>query len=286
MKTEKTKELREGVTYEPGCCLASNNDTDENKSICNPKVPPTIEKIATVKVFFDIETTSLASDCDIVQLSAKHGSSIFDAYIMPSKPISKHASEVTGLTLVNNTLCHKGRQVSAKAPAIGLHEFLSWLDEIGKPVIMYGHNCKVFDCPRLLKHLKTHKLIGAFSEKVIGFVDTLPLCKALFPEFTCYKQEFLISKCTGISYEAHNSRADVCGLYSLIEKVSPVMSVDLNYSFTTKFAVESLAYSLQTEKRMSSLEPLLTKNAISKAMAKKAAGSGLDMSQTRRMALS
>ena len=173
IKTVKTKELREGMTYEPGCCLAADNTTDE-KNITNTVVPPTIQKIPTtknaVKVYFDIETTSLAMDCDIVQLSARYTSSIFNEYLMPSKPINKRASEVTGLALSNNKLCHKGRQVNAKAPAIVLQQFLSWLGDIGTPVIMYGHNCRAFDCPRIVKLLKTHKLISAFSDKVIGFV--------------------------------------------------------------------------------------------------------------------
>ena len=71
----------------------------------------------------------------------------------------------------------------------------------------------------------------------------------------------------------------MCGLCSLIEKVSPGMSTDLHYSFTTHFAVESLEYTLQTEERKSFLEPLIMKKAISRVMAKKAAGSGLDISQ-------
>ena len=108
-----------------------------------------------------------------------------------------------------------------------------------------------------LKLLKTHKLISAFSDKVIGFVVTLPLCKALFPELTCHKQEILISKCTDISYDTNNKLADVFGICSLIEKMSPGMSTDLHYSFTTQFSVKSLEYTIQTEDSKSSLEPLI-----------------------------
>lgn len=151
------------MTYEPGCCLAADNTIHvTEKSIINIVVPPTIQKIPTTKdavnVYFEIETTSLAMDFDSVQLSANHTSSIFNEYLMPFKPINKRASEVTGLALSNNKLCHKGRQVNAKASCIVLHQSLNWLGDAGNPIIMYGHNCRIFDCPRIFETSKNPQI--------------------------------------------------------------------------------------------------------------------------------
>ena len=52
-------------------------------------------------VVFDLETGCLARTSDILQISAVHESKEFNTYVTPTQPISKGASDVTKLTLVN-----------------------------------------------------------------------------------------------------------------------------------------------------------------------------------------
>lgn len=49
-------------------------------------------------IMFDIETTGLSRDSDIVQLSAFDGITEFNVYIRPNQPISKYATAISGIT--------------------------------------------------------------------------------------------------------------------------------------------------------------------------------------------
>ena len=217
-------------------------------------------------------------------LSAKHDASSFNACIIPSKPFCKKAPEVTGLTLNNGILCHKGRPVdNPTTPLIAATNFVhvSWLHEIPKPVILYGHNCKSFDNPRLLKLLQSCRLVGAFSEKVLGFVDTLPLYKDKFPEYDSHKQEYLVSKCLEITYNAHNAIDDVQSLCALVKKSSPSMADHIKYSFAMENTVERPIYAAESERRKMSLEMLISNKVLTKSVAKRVAESGLGMKQLK-----
>ena len=184
--------------------------------------------------------------------------------------------------MINNVLCHKGRPVgNATTPLIAVTDFVSWLHEIPNPVILYGHNCKSFDSPRLLKLLQSCRLVGAFTEKVLGFVDTLPLYRDKHPEFKNHKQEYLISKCLDIIYDAYNAVDDVQSLTMLVKTNSPDISSHMRYSFSTKSATDKLIHSTETDKRMCSLNPLISNKILTKSMAKKVDESGLDMDQLK-----
>ena len=392
-KTEATKELQEGTSYETGCGLANSSEIG---TISPPTKAPNTRPIELngdelEMVFFDIETTSLGMDYDIVQLSARSKLSSFNVYITPSKPMNKNASEVTGLTLVHSIFCHNGRRVNeattpqtaatqfvswlqdipkpvilyghnckafdsprlikllqlyrllppftekvegfvdifchngrrvneattpqtaatpfvswlqdipkpvilyghnckafdsprlikllqlyrllpaftekvegfvdifchngrrvneATTPQTAATQFVSWLQDIPKPVILYGHNCKAFDSPRLIKLLQLYRLLPAFTEKVEGFVDALPLFREKFPDFECHKQEYLVSKCLVIVYDAHNAEDDVLSLMKLVLAAIPVVATHIQYSFTTKSAVERLAYFVDTKENV------------------------------------
>ena len=94
----------------------------------------------------------------------------------------------------------------------------------------------------------------------MGFVDTLPLFKAKFPECGSYKQEYLVSKCLGVSYNAHNSMDDVQSLRELVKKSSPSFEDHQPYFFTTESVFERILFATQSDRRNLSLEPLISNN--------------------------
>ncbi|KAJ8301777.1 hypothetical protein KUTeg_020764 [Tegillarca granosa] len=49
-------------------------------------------------IYFDLETTGLEKDSDIIQIAAIHGEETFSIYCMPMKEISPNATKVNGLT--------------------------------------------------------------------------------------------------------------------------------------------------------------------------------------------
>lgn len=89
---ESANYVKEGKTYEPDISLADVNPSD-------------IEALPGKRDFtggknivvFDLETTGLSRNSDIIQLAAFDGKEELNIYISPSQEITKKASEITGL---------------------------------------------------------------------------------------------------------------------------------------------------------------------------------------------
>lgn len=62
-------------------------------------------------VSFDLETGSFPSDCDILQIAAKHQHYVFSTYIRPSQAISDQSSRSHGLTFINGYSLAYGKVV-------------------------------------------------------------------------------------------------------------------------------------------------------------------------------
>ncbi|XP_060598062.1 uncharacterized protein LOC132751871 [Ruditapes philippinarum] len=213
-KQNAQKELREGVTYQSSIDLIGNNETDIIE-IPKPISAPEQRKIETntdcSHVYCDIETTSLYKSCDITQIAAVSGKDNFNQYILPTQPITLGATQVTGLTVVNNMLCYKGKPVHAVSLRTALEQFLVWLEK-RNPCVLIGHNFRIFDFPRLVRSFELYNLLTSFQNCVIGFVDTLPLCKEQFPGLDKYSQEYRVKNLMNAQYSAHNAFEDVCSL--------------------------------------------------------------------------
>jgi len=137
-----------------------------------------------------------------------------------------------------------------KSQETAVKGFRSWLEKINGHLILHGHNCKVFDCPRLLKLLKTHGALDGFTAKVQGFVDTLHLFRRLFPNQGSYRQETISDSLLGSPYEAHNAIKDLKGLAELsyVKQLSPDPESHMEYSFTTQFAIDNFGNSMAVKK--------------------------------------
>nr|XP_034317084.1 uncharacterized protein LOC109617780 [Crassostrea gigas] len=89
-KREYSLHLREGNTY------GSNIETAAEVDI--ESIPGKLDPEKGECIMFDIETTGLSRDSDIVQLSAFDGITEFNVYIRPNQPISKYATAISGIT--------------------------------------------------------------------------------------------------------------------------------------------------------------------------------------------
>ena len=120
-RSEKnSNELREGTTYETNICL-SDPDEMEMLSIpghieAPPAVPLNSDFVKNSKVVvFDLETTSLYSECEIVQIAATDGETHFNEYILPAGNINWKASKVNGISKNCGKLFVHGNEVQASS---------------------------------------------------------------------------------------------------------------------------------------------------------------------------
>ena len=147
---EASSEIREGDTY------ASN--IGQNKSLpditeipCGTSVVlPTDGDIKYV--IFDLETGGLARTSDILQISAVCGKDEFNKYICPVQPITKGASEVTKLSVINGVLCFEGNPVETVTVEESLVQFIDYI-KTTRNVVLVGHNIKRFDLRLFHYHL-------------------------------------------------------------------------------------------------------------------------------------
>ena len=124
--------MPEGTTYKSRVDLDTNAhemDTDEIPDPIKEHIPLQIEGSSYDSgkvIYFDLETTSLGKDCDIVQVAACCGISRFSAYVQcANQEISTIAQEITGLHFDSTgTLYHNGVEVESVQLENALDQFL------------------------------------------------------------------------------------------------------------------------------------------------------------------
>nr|XP_034335041.1 uncharacterized protein LOC117692109 isoform X2 [Crassostrea gigas] len=211
LEETKTCEVREGDTYATDIMEKSAAD------LCTEEIPA-VERKPQTCICFDLETTGLSRHSSIVQIAASNGSSSFSRYITPlSCNIFSEASKVTGITFDGKTMCNQGKEVIHHHPVNAFLDFISFLSENGKGVYLAAHNCRNFDAVILFNQLHLYNLWGEFCKTVIGFSDTLPMFKIMYPNFLKnYKQETLVESLLNGTYDAHNAEKDVEVLQRLV----------------------------------------------------------------------
>ena len=249
--------LREGETY--------HTDVD-----LQPTAPDTTEIPAAAvvdgneeTVFFDLESTGLGRDADIVQIAAVSGDRKFSAYVIPQKRMSIEASRVTQIEVRGSKMYHHGKEVETVSLKDALMGFKSFLEGLKYPLLV-GHN--IARIPILFNSCK--KVGIALDGLVKGCVDTLAVVSKLYKrgkDVTNFKQCTLIAELLDESYDAHNAVADVASLQKLyITKLKPTYSM-----------LQEILFHISTHVYMSSVKILMEKKIISHAVASKMCKSGL-----------
>ncbi|XP_043266643.1 uncharacterized protein [Venturia canescens] len=175
-------------------------------------------------VYFDLETTSRSTSCDICQIAAVHEDTEFSIYVMPSQAITSGASAVNKLKISEGIMMLNNVPVKAVSKEMAFEKFICYLQNIsmGCGVILIAHNCFRFDAPILLKNVERIGLLEALQSVVVGFADTLPILHEHLPERKRNKLSFsqVQLACDYIGVEAtenaHNAVQDVRVLSKLI----------------------------------------------------------------------
>lgn len=68
------------------------------------------------------------------------GERIFNAYVIPSKSISKGASATTRLAVIDGDLCLNDDKVNAVSAKTAVLNFTEYLQEFGCSIVLLAHN--------------------------------------------------------------------------------------------------------------------------------------------------
>ncbi|XP_060590068.1 uncharacterized protein LOC132745230 [Ruditapes philippinarum] len=280
-------EKEHSKTAVKSCSMTALDTLGEIPNLPEPLAPPSVEHIpeslSFKQVFCDIETTSLFMYTEIVQIAAVCGEEEFDQYILPLRQFDPGSSKVTGLTCDGRNLYHHGTAVRTLDLRSALERFLGWLDQL-KPCILVGHNFKSFDYPRLYKAFSKFHLINSFHQIVVGFIDSFPLFKAIYPNLKNYKQETLVAELVGETYDAHNALGDVRSLqklFSVSDRIPPNLLCE--HSFTVAWYVQYHNYKTKCNKIAESFSQIVNEKILSKTTIDKIAVSGLELKDLKQV---
>ena len=216
-----------------------------------------------------------AEDTEICQIAATDGLDEFNVYIVPKGHITSGASAVNKLWKKRGILYQGEERVNAVYLNEGLSRLVAWL-QLRMPCLLIAHNARTFDARHLLNAVAACKKMQEFSQKVLGFSDSLTAFRERFPERKTYAQTSLAKDLLDATYNAHNALDDARMLQKLVSKF---ISDDLllKHSFTVSWYRDYLSHSRMTQENMKSLKPLLKAGKVSEGMAMKIARSGLRM---------
>ncbi|KAK3082562.1 hypothetical protein FSP39_014125 [Pinctada imbricata] len=259
-------------------------NTQESIDLSITPIPPPVWKPESVSLdtfenltFFDLEATGLERDSHITQIAATRGSEEMSCYIMPKKKINNKASQVTGITTKEGRMFHFGKPVPSLSINEAINKFMQFCTITAGKVVLVGHNSKVYDCPILLNAIKNCSSTAHFETCVSGFLDTRKLFQLTYPGRKSYSQESLVQSLCNQQYQAHDALQDASSLKQLFESCNfdDVSLKESSFSLTS--ALDALAYSNTVATNFPSLEKLVLEKVLSECMARKIAGSGLNL---------
>ena len=176
----RATETREGVTYRGNCGMELDNGDCINIDSVQEVSSNSFDLIKTCEViYFDIETSSLARNCDILQIAARKDDNLeFHCYINPKQNISVEATKINHLENRHGELFLNEEKVLSIPMSQALNCFFDFLESFQKPCLLVAHNAK-FDVTRILKAIKDYSLTSKFQNVIYGFSDTLKIFKII-----------------------------------------------------------------------------------------------------------
>ena len=150
----------------------------------------------------------------IAAMEVKSGKQ-FEVYTKPKKPITAEAQRVTGIYIHDNgDMMINGKTVASVPILTAIEKLCDWLKPF-QNVILVAHNGRRFDFPVLMSAVIKNNLTNLFLESITGLVDSLTVFKKQFPGQS-HKQEDLVQRHLGLTYNAHNALDDVEALGRLL----------------------------------------------------------------------
>ncbi|KAF6717696.1 hypothetical protein FQA47_017912 [Oryzias melastigma] len=195
-------------------------------------------------VFFDLETTGLGPNCEIIQLAAVSGGHSLNLYVVPHARIERGAAKVTGFKVCRHRLFLRHQPCLHQHPQ-GDPGLLHRLLQMFKQPFLVCHNIRHFDCPLLVRALDRLELREQFGSSVSACVDTLPLAREVLSgrNLQSFSQEKLVRELLGVNYKAHDALEDVRALQMLYTVIQPTAEQVRRHTFTLDSVERKTAFS-------------------------------------------
>lgn len=158
-KREKLKhknEAAEGTQYRSN--MGMNSD-DLQIALGDIKLPNGTSQLDCDLVYFDLVTSGLRADGEILQIAAKCKNRQFSVYVKPTRGIR---SSTTSLRFLNSDLYVDNKKVDALDLLSALQAFQEFLKKCSNSCILVAHNVKLHE-PRLIRTIVQNKMIGDFD---------------------------------------------------------------------------------------------------------------------------
>jgi len=109
------------------------------------------------------------SDCDIVQLAALYGDTLFNRYVWPLKQIHPQATEINKITVdrQQRVMYVDGRRVEYVDQQRAMTEFVAFIRQVSAPVVLVAHNGRRFDFPRSVACVRFG--VGPYVKKLLTY---------------------------------------------------------------------------------------------------------------------
>ena len=200
----------------------------------------------------------LSRNTNITQLAAYDGKNSFNQHVYPNQYISTSAAMITGISYSfdKKQMYHHGQPVESIDRKLVLLKFIEFISAHNSPVLV-GHNISTYDNHMLCKQLQQNNLLAEFLRLINGCIDTLKLARKMFKKEDVgnHKQQNLVKKLLGKSYEAHDALEDVKSLQYTCKDIFPFNHTQL----------------------VASYKEISNKSMITKAVACRMANSGLGL---------
>lgn len=284
LKKERTTnqgayEALEGDMYQSGIGHEDNVDIEQiPAAIPKGNFKPVKFSGEPTVITFDLETTGLIEGrvlpqmTQIAAVELKSGSQ-FQTYVTPIIEISREATDVTGIAMVNGEMTVNGQVVPSIPVKSAVDKFTTWISKF-KNVCIVAHNGRRFDFPIFVSILKKCGAMDKFLN--CAFIDSLSVFKKLYPKQSL-KQVDLVSFLLGEQYDAHNAIADVLALGKLVQFVKLPAKDLMTHSFTPHAVSSNMDFNNAKALNLPSLNPLMSAGVIKRPTAENIAGSGLKM---------
>ncbi|KAK7072927.1 hypothetical protein SK128_004438 [Halocaridina rubra] len=289
-KKERARKIKEESCPETGEVAPESKKTKEEfytetektplsiPGIPSPILKPELKQVEDAGlqyVIFDIETTGFRMPRHITQLAAVTSTRTFSQYVIPDVDIEEKVTEITGISFdrEKKQMYHKNQPVEAIPIHQALEKFLQILKY--KSQVLVGHNIRKFDSSVLFSALEACGLYEKFH-CIVGILDTLELVKKIHPQLHNYQQENIYKIFFADEYNAHDALEDVTALQRIFDYVKKSHTDEIKkHTFSTQSVHDIWKYNKQMRQNLKSYRLPISNEAISKHMAKIAAGSGL-----------
>lgn len=201
----------------------------------------------------------------------------FNTYVTPTFAISKEATSVTGISMVNGEMIVNGQQVQSIHISSALDQMTTWLSKF-RNVCLVAHNGRRFDFPVLVSALKKNGAFEKISE--FAFIDSISIFRKMYPKQSL-KQVDLVSTLLNETYDAHNAMCDVVALGKLMKFINLNPKNLIQYSFPPLAVANNMAFNNAKAINLPTLTPLLCSGVMKRPTAENISGSGLSLEHLR-----